>query len=211
VTPLPGVFGSVAPYLSDYGYAAVALFVLLENVGVPLPGEAILVTGAIFTVSGRLDLSVLVLVAVAAAVVGDNLGYALGRFGGRSVVVHLGRGFGVTSEHLDRVERFFSLHGRKVVVAARFLPLLRHLNGVSAGVSRMPWGRFLVANAIGAGIWVAVWTSIGTRAGAHLDAVDNVLSDSMPFVAGALVLLLLVLVARRVLRRRAPDELPVVP
>lgn len=211
MTPLPGVFGAVAPYLSDYGYAAVALFVLLENFGLPLPGEAVLVTGAIFTVSGRLDLSLLVLVAVAAAVMGDNLGYALGRFGGRSLAVRLGRRFGVSTEHLDRVERFFSRHGAKVVVAARFLPLLRHLNGISAGLSRMRWARFLIANALGAGIWVAVWTAIGTQAGAHLEAVDTVLREGTPLIAGTLVLLVMALVARRLLRRRVRDELPVVP
>ncbi|MDB5862057.1 MAG: phosphoesterase PA-phosphatase related protein [Ramlibacter sp.] len=211
MTPLPGVFGSVAPYLSDYGYAAVALFVLLENFGLPLPGEAILVTGAIFTVSGRLDVSILVLVAVAAAVMGDNLGYALGRFGGRSLAVRLGRRFGVSSEHLDRVDHFFSRHGGKVVVAARFLPLLRHLNGIGAGLSRMRWRRFLIANGLGAGIWVAVWTAIGTQAGAHLQAVDTVLREGTPLIAGTLVLLVVALVVRRLLRRRVRDELPVVP
>jgi membrane protein DedA with SNARE-associated domain len=203
VTPLPGVFGSVAPYLSDYGLLAVALFVLLENLGLPVPGEAVLVTGAVFTVSGRLDLTLLVSVAVVAAVVGDNLAYGVGRFGGRAAVVRVGRRVGVTAAHLDRVEGFFARHGGKVVVAARFLPLLRHLNGVCAGVSRMPWRRFLVANALGAAMWVAVWTAVGRLAGGHLDTVDRGLTRFTPYVGGALAALLLGLVVRRRLRRRA--------
>ena len=203
MTPLPGVFGAVAPYLADYGYLAVALFVLLENLGVPVPGEAVLVTGAVFTVSDRLDLTLLVLVAGTAAVLGDNLAYGAGRFGGRAAVVRLGRRVGVTARHLDRVEGFFSRHGWKVVVVARFLPLLRHLNGVSAGVSRMPWRTFVLANALGASLWVAVWTAVGRLAGAHLAAVDRGLTRLTPYVAGALVALLLGLVVRRLVRRRS--------
>jgi membrane protein DedA with SNARE-associated domain len=203
------MFGAVAPYLDSYGYAAVALFVLLENFGIPMPGEATLVTGAIFTVSGRLSLPVLVLVAFTAAVTGDNLGYALGRFGGRPLVVRLGRRVGVTHEHLDRVESFFGTHGSKVVVAARFLPLLRHLNGIAAGVCGMPWRRFLLANVVGAGIWVAVWTTLGVQAGAHIEAVNTALTTGTPYILAGLVILVVgLLIRRRVRRLRASVELP---
>lgn len=209
MTQLPGIFGTVAPYLDSYGYAAVFLFVLLENFGIPLPGEATLVTGAVFTVSGRLNLPVLVLVAFTAAVTGDNLGYALGRFGGRPLVVRLGRRVGITDAHLDRVEGFFTKHGTKVVVAARFLPLLRHLNGIAAGVSGMPWRRFLLANAVGAGIWVAVWSTVGVQAGAHIDGVNTALTASPPYLAAALAVIVLgLLIRRRVRRLRSPVELP---
>jgi membrane protein DedA with SNARE-associated domain len=209
VSELPGVFGAVAPYLESYGYFAVALFVLLENVGVPMPGEATLVTAALFTVSGRLDLSVLVLVAFSAAVVGDNLGYAVGRFGGRPVVVRFGRRVGVTHDRLDRVEGFFGRHGGKVVVAARFLPLLRHLNGVCAGVSQMSWRRFLGANATGAGIWVVIWTTVGVQAGGHIEGVNEVLTKGTPVLLLLLGAGLVALVVRRARLRRSRVELPV--
>lgn len=197
VSGLPGVFGTVAPYLDDYGYAAVALFVLLENVGLPVPGEAVLVTGAIFAATGRLDLTTLALVAFAAAVVGDNLGYALGRFGGRPLVLRLGRRLRVTEEHLDRIHGFFERQGAKVVVAARFLPVLRHLNGIAAGVSTMRWRTFLAANALGAAIWVAVWVTVGTQAGGHVVGVNQVLTRGGPILLALLLLVVLALVIRR--------------
>jgi membrane protein DedA with SNARE-associated domain len=196
VSDLPGVFGAVEPYLDDYGYAAIGVMVLLENVGVPVPGEAAVITGALFAVAGRLDLTVVALVAFLAAVVGDNLGYAIGRFGGRRLVQRVG----ISPEHLDRVEGFFARHGAKVVVAARFLPLLRHLNGIAAGVSRMAWRRFLLANAAGAAIWAAVWVAVGTQAGKHIDAVSAGLERSTPVAAVLLVLGIVALVVRR--RRR---------
>jgi membrane protein DedA with SNARE-associated domain len=206
VSDLPGVFGAVAPYIDSFGYGAVALLVLLENLGVPVPGEATVVLGAIFSVTGRLDLALLALVAFAAAVVGDNLGYALGRFGGRSLAVRLGKRVGVTDGHLDRVEGFFERYGGRVVVAARFLPLLRHLNGLAAGISQMRWRRFLAANVLGAGIWVAVWITIGVQAGGHIDVVNSVLTKGTPVLVAVLVALLIVLVARRARARRSRVE-----
>jgi membrane protein DedA with SNARE-associated domain len=209
---LPGVFGAVAPYLDDYGYAAVAVLVLLENIGFPVPGEAILVTGAIFASAGRLDLATLATVAFLAAVLGDNLGYVLGRFGGRPLVVRLGRRVGVTHEHLDRVEGFFTRHGSKVVVAARFLPILRHLNGIAAGVSNMSWRRFLASNALGAAIWTAVWTTVGYQAGGHIAGINELLTTGTPYLFGSLLLVVVGLVVRlRIRRRRIPSEPALVP
>lgn len=205
---LPGVFGTLAPYISDYGYFAVALLVLLENFGIPMPGEATLVTAALFTVSGTLSLPIVILVGFTAAVVGDNLGYALGRYGGRPLVVRVGRRFGVTNELLDKVEIFFTNHGSKVVVSARFLPIMRHLNGISAGLSRMKWRRFLIANMTGAAIWVLVWTTVGVYAGGHIDAVNSVLEKGSRYVAAVLIILLVIWIAyRRFLRHRVKEEL----
>jgi membrane protein DedA with SNARE-associated domain len=198
VSDLPGVFGAVEPFLSDYGYAAVAVMVLLENVGLPVPGEAVVVTGALFAAAGRLNLATVAVIAFLAAVTGDNLGYAVGRFGGRPLVLRLGRRVGVTHDHLDRIHGFFEKYGAKVVVVARFLPLLRHLNGIAAGVSEMRWRTFFAANALGAAIWVAVWVTVGTQAGQHIEGVNTVLERGTPIVGG----LLLVLIAGLVVRRR---------
>jgi membrane protein DedA with SNARE-associated domain len=203
---LPGVFGSVAPYIEDYGYLAVFLAVLIENFGIPMPGEATLVVASLFTVSGVLDLRVVVAAALAAAVLGDNLSYALGRYGGRPLVLRIGRRFGVTNTLLDKVEVFFDRHGVKVVVAARFLPVMRHLNGISAGLSHMAWRRFLLANIAGAGIWVAVWTFVGVRAGAHIDTVNTVLEEGFRWLVLALVVVIVAWILwRRVVRQRSPD------
>lgn len=206
MTDLPGVFGAVAPFIEDYGLAAVALFVFLENLGVPLPGEATVVTGAIFAQRGRVDLTTLLLVAVTAATLGDNLGYAVGRFGGRPLVLRLGRRVRITPEHLDSVEAFFDRHGGKVVVAARFLPLLRHLNGAAAGISSMPWRRFVLCNTLGAVLWASTWTVVGYQAGNHINGVNTVLTRGTPYLALVLLVLAITLLVRRKLRSRGLSQ-----
>lgn len=195
---LPGVFGTVAPYIEDYGYLAVFICVLIEGFGIPLPAEATLVTASLFTVADVLDLRVLVVLAFIASVTGDNLAYAFGRYGGRPVVLRIGRRIGVTNTLLDKVEGFFDRHGAKVVVFGRFLPVLRHLNGISAGLSHMVWRRFLLANMAGAAIWVAVWTFAGIKAGENIDTLNTVVEKG----ARWLVLAVAVFVAGSVLWHR---------
>lgn len=143
---LPGVFASLAPLLSNYGYLAVAGFLLAENAGVPLPGETILIAAAVYAGAGQLNIVAVVLVAVAACVIGDNAGFALGRYGGRQAVLRYGRYVLLTEELLDTAERFFDRHGSKVVTIARFVAGLRQANGIIAGTTGMPWPRFLLFN-----------------------------------------------------------------
>jgi membrane protein DedA with SNARE-associated domain len=203
MTDLPGVFGTIAPYIEDYGYFAVALLVFLANLGLPAPGEATLVVSAIYTVSGDLNLFGVAVVAWLAAVLGECAAFAIGRYGGRPLAIRLGRRFGVTHDLLDRAEHFYLNHGIKTVVLGRFIPLLRRLNGLVAGVTGMTWRRFLVANTIGATVWIAVWTTIGIQAGNNIDAVNTALVRGGPFLAVICVLLIVVYVIRKRRRRRS--------
>jgi membrane protein DedA with SNARE-associated domain len=147
----------VAPYLDRYGYAAVAGALLLESFGLPLPGEAMLIAGAALAADGELRLAPLLLCAWLAAVVGDNIGFAIGRFGGRRLVLRYGAGIGITESRLARVEGFFHRYGGQVVLLARFFALVRQLNGIVAGTAGMGWWRFLAFNAAGAALWVSAW------------------------------------------------------
>jgi membrane protein DedA with SNARE-associated domain len=202
MTDLPGVFGTVAPYIEDYGYVAVALLIFLANLGIPVPGEATLVVASIFTVSEDLALLPVLVVGWTAAVLGESAAYAIGRYGGRPLAIRLGRRFGVSHDLLDRVQGFYQHHGMKTVVAGRFVPLLRRVNGLVAGVTAMSWQRFLVANMIGAAVWVAVWTTIGIQAGNHIDAVNTALERGAPVLAVLVALLAVAYVFRRRRRRR---------
>lgn len=202
MTDLPGVFGTVAPYVQDYGYLAVGLFLLLKNIGIPVPGEAILVTAALVAGSGRLDLPLVILVGFVAAVVGEAIGYAIGRYGGHPVVERYGRRIGITHERLDKLEEFFARHGVKLVLVGRFLPLLRSYAGIAAGISEMPWRRFLVGNAIGAAVWVSVWSVLGAQAGSHIEGINTFLVRSGPVLGLILVLLVVAAVVRRRRTRR---------
>ncbi|MDQ1705983.1 MAG: hypothetical protein QOF18_2349 [Frankiaceae bacterium] len=196
--PLPGVFHSLEGTLHHWGYLAVAGFLFFEDFGVPLPGETMLIAASLYAGAGHLNIWLVALVGFLAAVLGDNLGYLIGRKGGRELVEKFGKYLFVTPERLDRAEAFFSKHGGKIVVIARFIEGLRQLNGIIAGTVEMPWRRFLLCNALGAAMWVAVWTSLGYLAGNHVETISR---DFTYFAIGAGVLLVAFIVWH-VLRRR---------
>lgn len=154
---LPDALAHLGPYLERYGDAAVFGGLLLESLGLPLPGETLLIAGAVLASQGVLSLGFLLVTAWCAAVLGDNIGFAIGRFGGRRLILRHGRWVGITPERFAWVEAFVGRFGAGVVVAARFFALLRQLNGLVAGTAGMGWGRFLACNALGAAIWVAAW------------------------------------------------------
>ena len=199
---LPGVLHSLEPALNHYGYLAVAGFVLLEDFGVPVPGETILVLGAVYAGTGRLNVVAVALVGFIAAVLGDNIGFAIGHFGGRPLIERYGRYVLITRERLDRATAFFERHGPKVVVAARFIEGLRQANGIIAGVSGMHWARFLVFNAIGAALWVAVWTSIGYASGSHINTIYAAATRYDLYLAIAVAALLMLYLASRLKRSK---------
>jgi len=189
---LPGVLHSLEPALDHYGYLAVAGFVMLEDFGVPVPGETILILGAVYAGTGRLNVFAVALVGFVAAVFGDNIGFAIGHFGGRPLIERYGRYVLITRERLDRATNFFERQGAKVVVAARFVEGLRQANGIIAGISGMHWLRFLIFNAIGAALWVAVWTSAGYLSGSHIDTIYSTATRYDAYLAigvGALIIL----------------------
>lgn len=200
--PLPGLLAHLAPLLDHYGYVAIGSFVMLEDFGVPVPGETILIAAAVYAGAGRLNVFAVGLIAVAAAVVGDNIGYAIGRFGGRALVLRFGKYVFLTSERLDKAESFFSRYGGIVVTVARFIEGLRQANGIVAGISEMPWPRFLGFNALGAALWVAVWTSIGYLAGNHITTIYDAITRYSLYVLIALAAAVVALIIRTVVRRR---------
>jgi membrane protein DedA with SNARE-associated domain len=157
VSDLHEALALVAPYLHRYGYAAVAGALLLESFGLPLPGETMLIAGAALAAQGELHLAPLLLCAWLAAVLGDNIGFAIGHFGGRALVLRYGARIGITESRLARVEGFFQRYGGQVVLLARFFALVRQLNGIVAGTAGMGWWRFLACNAAGAALWVGAW------------------------------------------------------
>ncbi len=199
--PLPGLLAHLAPVLDHYGYLAVGGFITLEDFGVPVPGETILIAAAVYAGAGRLNIAAVGLVAVLAAVAGDNIGYAVGYFGGRALVLRFGRYVGLTSDRLDKAEGFFARYGGAVVTGARFLEGLRQANGIVAGTIRMPWPRFLAFNALGAALWAGVWASAGYLAGDHITAIYNAVSRYSLYLLIALAVAVAALIIRAAVRR----------
>jgi membrane protein DedA with SNARE-associated domain len=188
---LPGFLNSLSAPLGHYGLWVVVALVLVEDFGIPVPGETILIAAAIFAGSGRLNVFAVAVVGFIAAVVGDNIGYAIGRFGGRALVERWGKHVFLTPGRLDKAEAFFARHGSKIIVVARFIEGLRQANGIIAGIAEMHWLRFLACNALGAALWVGTWVSLGYFAGHHItsiyDAITRYSLYATIVAAGAIV------------------------
>ena len=200
--PLPGLLEHLALVLDRYGYLAVGGFITLEDFGVPVPGETILIAAAVYAGAGRLNIVAVGLIAFLGAVIGDNIGYAVGFFGGRALVLRFGRFVGLTSARLDKAEGFFRRYGGVIVAGARFIEGLRQANGIVAGTSRMPWPWFVAFNALGAALWVGAWASAGYLAGGNITAIYEAVSRSLLYLLIALAVAAAVLIIRAAARRR---------
>jgi len=201
--PLPGFLNALSGTLQHFGLWAIGLLITLEDFGVPVPGETILIAGAIFAGAGRINVVALGVVAFFAAVTGDNIGFAIGHFGGRALALRFGKYVFLTEERLDKAERFFDRRGSIVITFARFVEGLRQANGIIAGITGMHWLRFVIFNAIGAALWVGTWITIGYFAGNNITTIYHYITLYSYYVlAGLVVLIVGYIVWRRRRRRR---------
>jgi membrane protein DedA with SNARE-associated domain len=207
-TPLPGLLGTVAPVLDNYGYLAVAGLILVENFGVPAPGETILVAASVYAGTGRLSIVAVGVIAVLAAIAGNCIGYAIGYFGGHALVLRFGKYVMLTAERLEKTERFFDRRGGLVVVLARFFEGLRQAAGIIAGTAEMTFRRFLVFTTVGAVLWVALWAPLGYLAGNHIGTIYTDIVRYSLYLLIALAVLVAAWITRAVLRRRRSARRP---
>ncbi len=200
--PLPGFLDALSSPLQHFGVWAIAFLIMLEDFGIPVPGETILIAGAIYAGAGRLNVVSVGVAAFIAAIIGDNIGFAIGHFGGRALALRWGKYVFLTEERLDKAERFFDRRGAIVITFARFVEGLRQANGIIAGISGMHWLRFLIFNAIGAALWVGTWVSLGYFAGNHITTIYHYITLYSYYVLIALAVLLVGYIAWRLRRRR---------
>lgn len=149
----------------QYGYWAVFGGILLENTGIPIPGETITLAGGFLAGSGELSYWWVLGSALAGAIIGDNFGYWIGYFGGWSLLTRVGRLFRLKEEQLIDVRDRFAENAAKAVILGRFIALLRIFAGPLAGTAKMPYFKFLLCNLLGAGIWASVTVSVAYFAG----------------------------------------------
>lgn len=191
--------------LHTYGYPLVGLFVGIESSGIPFPGETMLVTAAVYAGTGHLSILWVIVAGAVGAIVGDNLGFTVGRTGGRPLVLRYGRYVRVKPEHLERAERFFEVHGDKTVFLGRFVAVLRAWAALLAGINRMPWSKFLVYNAAGGIVWATIYGLLGYTLGHNLPLLDKVLR--ILGTAGVVGAVLVAVIAYIVWKRRnAADQ-----
>ncbi len=136
------------------------------------------------------------------AVAGDNIGFAIGHFGGRPLIERWGRYILLTPERLDKATDFFERRGASIIIIARFVEGLRQANGIVVGTTGMHWARFLLFNSIGAALWVGVWSSVGYFSGSHIDSIYATATRYSVYFGIAVGLALIGYITWRVLRAR---------
>ena len=183
--------------LENYGYLVVALIILIEGAGIPLPGETILLLAGAYAGAGNLDIRGVILAAALGAILGDNLGYYLGRRGGRALLVRYGHTFRVGESHLARAEAFYARHGTKTVFFARFIAVLRTLSSLLAGANRMPYRRFAPWNAAGGIVWAVLIGLLGSVFGSRWQQVAHWIGRAGVLLALTALVAVLFLVFRR--------------
>jgi len=210
VEELGQLVGSLEQFVRHYGVAAVTVILALEALSAPLPGETLLIFAAVLAGRGDMSLPALLICAWAGSVLGDNIGYAIGRRLGRAAVTRYGARIGLTASRFEAVERMFARYGAATVAFARFVNVLRQLNGIVAGTLGMEWARFLAFNALGGALWVGLWV-LGTYFFSEHIAVIAEFARRFGIIAAvmtAVVLLiaLVVVVQRRRNASRAPPQ-----
>jgi len=167
----------VPPWIIDlfarYGYAVVFAGVFLENAGLPVPGETALLAGGALAHAGRLSIEWVIVTAIAGATLGDNLGFLIGRLGGRVLAERHGWRLGLTAARLAEFDRFFARHGAKTVFIARFVTGLRVFGALLAGGSEMAWRTFLFYNATGAVVWATAVGAAGYFLGHSWETLER--------------------------------------
>ena len=175
---LEQLYGFLHDFFTTHGYWALALTLLLENAGIPLPGETMLLFASFLAFENEgLNLGAIIAVGTAACTLGDNLGYWIGNRGGRPLLHRYQRTFRISDDRIARGEKLFERFGATTVFFARFVFGMRVLAGPLAGVLRMPWRRFVLFNFLGAVVWVTAISCLGYFFGQHWDRLLRIVSQ----------------------------------
>ncbi|HEY7421784.1 MAG TPA: DedA family protein [Gaiellaceae bacterium] len=201
---------TIDEWLSSYGYLVVFLLVMIESIGVPVPGETALIGAALYAGStGKLEIWAVIAVAIAGAIIGDNIGYSLGRYGGAKLLLRYGHKIRLHEGRLKIGIWLFRRHGGKVVFWGRFVSILRTWAAFLAGANHMEWPRFLVFNAAGAIVWATVYGVVYYVFGDAIERLSTAIDVTFGVVGLVLVIAFVVWTRRKEaeLQQRAEREI----
>jgi membrane protein DedA with SNARE-associated domain len=185
------IFEMIRQYLADYGYWTIAIALLLENAGLPVPGETILLAASFLAFSEhRLHLPSIIVVGIAGATIGDNIGFVIGHYGGRPLLIKFGKYLFIRPQTIEHGEKMFARYGASLVFVARFIAGLRVIAGPLAGVLRMHWRKFAIFNFLGAVLWVCVIATAGYLFGRHWEKLVDIMKNVniAVFIAAAVLI-----------------------
>ena len=186
--PHAHLFGILGEYFQQYGYWTVAVMLLLENAGVPVPGQTTLLFASCLSSSQhQLRAPIITVVGIVAAVLGANAGYALGYSEGRLLIDRYVRILHISQKTTEKAESFFVEHGALSIFWAKFIDGMREISGPLAGTLHMPWRRFLLFNFLGAAAWVTATVTVGFLFGRNLDRLFRAVGNANLVIAVAAV------------------------
>lgn len=196
------MLSTLLAYFEHYGYWVVFFGVMLENAGVPVPGETILLAAGFFAAQGHFSLWEVMIIAAVGAVLGDNAGYAIGRRIGRTALERYGRYVGLTHARIAHMDKFFGSHGDKTILVARFITGLRVFAALLAGSSRMVWRTFAIYNFLGALLWSVAISLAGYFFGRSWDVLEHWIKGTGLFALGAALLIIATMIFYRRRKQR---------
>ena len=193
--------------LNNFGYLAVTFFIMIESSGIPFPGETMLLLASFYAANDQhLQIPFVIICAALGAIIGDNIGYYVGRTWGKAIVERYGRYLFIKPEHMERAENFFAKHGDKTVFFGRFVAVLRAWAAFLAGVNRMKWSTFAIYNAAGGILWATCFGLLGYFAGRvfhdNFTQVEHLARNVSWTVSGIILVVVVVIVIIILYRRR---------
>jgi len=171
------IFQALSEFFAHYGYWAVFFGVMLENAGIPVPGETVLLFAGFLANEKQMHVLPAILAAVAGASIGDTAGYCLGRFGGTAFIERYRQRFHFFARHFEQGQKVYLRHGQWAVFTARFITGLRMFSGLIAGSFRMPYFRFLTFDFTGAVIWATTVVSVGYFFGSNWERLVHFVKE----------------------------------
>jgi membrane protein DedA with SNARE-associated domain len=186
------IFQTLSDFFSRYGYWVVFFGVMLENAGIPIPGETVLLFAGFLAYHRKIDLFPSILVAIAGATLGDSMGFLIGRYGGRPFVDRFIRRFPVVRKSFDHSQDLFLKYGQWAVFTGRFITGLRMFAGIIAGLFHMPYRRFLFFNFTGATVWAIAIIYVGFLFGNSWQLVQQHLLEVNEIVMAATAIAVLI-------------------
>lgn len=187
--------------VSSVGYPGLFALIMLESTLIPIPSELVMPFAGYLAHTGEFSLPVILVINSVAALVGSGICYWIGKAGGKPLLVKYGKFIGVRKKDIEKTEAYFARHGKATILVSRFLPVIRHIISIPAGIARMPLPAFFLQTFIGATIWGTVLILIGYELG-NWAVIAEKLKHVDLLVGLGLVALLLALGIRFVLRRR---------
>jgi membrane protein DedA with SNARE-associated domain len=198
------IFNYIVSVFGQLGYPGIFLLMIMESATLPVPSEVVLPLAGYLVYHGKLEFWPVVAVASIGSLIGTMIDYSIGYYFGRPAVLRYGRIVRFDQERLETTEKWFSRHGRSVVLLARFVPLLRTLIAFPAGIVRMETKRFLAFSTVGIVVWDIALVYLGLVAGQNQGAISNILEAYFLPIGLAAIVLAAILIYRAL--RKKPDK-----